>query len=196
MAAPATNKFMSRAGPVAQVAGAAAFAAVSAGACYAAESRAAVSDARATRLALGFAGLAGAVGVGSGAFGFHGLRRMLSARGRTDLERWQKIWEIGVQYSLVTSAAIAAVAALPESTPRKRTALGALTAGVPMFSWSIQAYVLSGASAFQYLTPFGGLAMMGGWSALAVGALLEPPADEDGYGDGGENAEESARLPR
>lgn len=63
---------------------------------------------------------------------------MLSARGRTDLERWQKIWEIGVQYSLVTSAAIAAVAALPESTPRKRTALGALTAGVPMFSWSIQ----------------------------------------------------------
>lgn len=59
-----------------------------------------------------------------------------------------------------------------------------------------QAYVLSGASAFQYLTPFGGLAMMGGWSALAVGALLEPPADEDGCGDGGENAEETARLPR
>lgn len=71
----------SRAGPVAQVAGAAAFAAVSAGACYAAESRAAVSDARATRLALGFAGLAGAVGVGSGAFGFHGASSALAGGG-------------------------------------------------------------------------------------------------------------------
>ena len=75
---------------------------------------------------------------------------MLSARGRTDLERWQKIWEIGVQYSLVTSAAIAAVAALPESTPRKRTALGALTAGVPMFSWSIQVRAPARLSAYAH----------------------------------------------
>ena len=56
------------------------------------------------RLAAGFAGLAGFVGVGSGAFGFHGLPRMLRAMGRGDLEKWercsQKIWNIGVHYSL------------------------------------------------------------------------------------------------
>ena len=43
-----------------------------------------------------------------------------------------------------------------------------------------QAYVLTGASAFQYLTPFGGLAMMGGWAALGAGVLLEQTVEEEG----------------
>lgn len=129
------------------------------------------------RLAAGFAGLAGCVGVGSGAFGFHGLPRMLRAMGRGDLEKWQKIWNIGVHYSLMTSAGLVGLAALPSATPGRKQAIAGLAAGVPLFSWSIQAYVITGAQAFQLLTPFGGLSMMAGWGSLFVAAALGGSGD-------------------
>ena len=118
------------------------------------------------------------MGVGSGAFGFHGLPRMLRAMGRGDLEKW-KILNIGVhyKYSLVTSAGLVGLAALPSATPGRKQAIAGLAAGVPLFSWSIQAYVITGAQAFQLLTPFGGLSMMAGWGSLFVAAVLGGSGD-------------------
>jgi uncharacterized membrane protein YgdD (TMEM256/DUF423 family) len=37
-----------------------------------------------------------------------------------------------------------------------------------LFSCSIFAFVLTGAPAFQFLTPFGGMSYMAGWAVIGV----------------------------
>jgi uncharacterized membrane protein YgdD (TMEM256/DUF423 family) len=117
------------------------------------------------------ASLAGASGVAAGAFGFHGLRATLVARGVV-APPFMRFWVIAVQYQLVHAAAclVAAPALLPQ--------IGFLS-GIALFSGSLQAYVLTGSQAFQYLTPFGGMAFIGGWAALAAhhAGLLPAPTD-------------------
>lgn len=55
--------------------------------------------------------------------------------------------------------------------PKNKVAAGLLTAGMTMFSGSIYLLVLD-AQRFKFLgpvTPLGGLCMIGGWVALALG---------------------------
>ena len=78
----------------------------------------------------------------------------------------------------MTTAGLVGLAALPSATPGRKQAIAGLAAGVPLFSWSIQAaYVITGAQAFQLLTPFGGLSMMAGWGSLFVAAVLGGSGD-------------------
>ncbi|KAK9820300.1 hypothetical protein WJX72_008728 [[Myrmecia] bisecta] len=110
-------------------------------------------------------GISGLVGVGCGAFGFHGLKRVLGP-GHPNMQQMMQFWNIGANYQLLHSAALLGTAALPAASgvPAGLGFLG----GVVLFSGSIYMYVLSGRKAFQYMTPFGGLSFMAGWAAIAV----------------------------
>ena len=112
------------------------------------------------------AGLA-AVGVALGAFGAHGLRAMVTP------ERLA-VFETGVRYHLfhalgILAAAWAAHAAPQASGPRWAGACFAL--GVLIFSGSLYALVLTGVTTWGAVTPFGGVAFIAGWIALATTRL-------------------------
>jgi uncharacterized membrane protein YgdD (TMEM256/DUF423 family) len=104
-----------------------------------------------------------AVGVALGAFGAHGLKSVVTP------ERLA-VFETGVRYHLVhalavLSAAGAAHVAPQAAGPRWAGALFAL--GVLLFSGSLYLLVWTGVTTWGAVTPFGGLAFVAGWIALA-----------------------------
>lgn len=108
-----------------------------------------------------------AVGVAVGAFGAHGLRPRITP------ERLA-VFETGVQYHLVhalglLAAAWAAHAAPQAGGPRWAGTLFAL--GIVLFSGSLYALVLTGVTLWGAVTPFGGVAFIAGWLALATARL-------------------------
>jgi uncharacterized membrane protein YgdD (TMEM256/DUF423 family) len=119
----------------------------------------ALTSGRLLRLGAGLA----ALGVALGAFGAHGLRPLVTP------ERLA-VFETGVRYHLVHALAIlvaawAAQAAPHSAGPRWAGALFAL--GVLLFSGSLYLLVWTGVTTFGAVTPFGGLAFLAGWIALA-----------------------------
>ncbi|KAF1347248.1 DUF423-domain-containing protein [Lizonia empirigonia] len=106
--------------------------------------------------------LYGASSVMLGAFGAHGLKKRIADPARI------ANWGTAAQYQLIHSAVLtfASVAA-----PQNTVAMGLLTAGMTMFSGSLYLLVLDPQRLGKYLgpiTPLGGLALIGGWLALAV----------------------------
>ncbi|KAG1678865.1 hypothetical protein FOA52_003533 [Chlamydomonas sp. UWO 241] len=75
-------------------------------------------------------------------------------------------WNIAKQYQLWHAGALVAMAGLPPSVAVPAGTLFAT--GVALFSGSIYAFVLTQHKAFQYMTPFGGFAFIGGWGVVAV----------------------------
>ena len=104
----------------------------------------------------------GATGVTLGAFAAHALRERLPTERRA-------IFEVGVRYQLVHALVLVALSALPEVKDGPAALL--FTVGVVLFSGSLYALALGGPRGLGMLTPLGGLALIGGWGALAVGAL-------------------------
>jgi uncharacterized membrane protein YgdD (TMEM256/DUF423 family) len=110
--------------------------------------------------------LAGAVGVGLGAFGAHALRSRLSPE-------MLAVFETGVRYQMYHALALVALAAIE---PRLggylvQTAGWSFTVGILLFSGSLYVLALTGAKSFGIVTPFGGLAFLVGWAALAMAAI-------------------------
>ncbi|KAF1923984.1 DUF423-domain-containing protein [Didymella exigua CBS 183.55] len=106
--------------------------------------------------------LYGASSVMLGAFGAHGLKKRIADPSRI------ANWGTAAQYQLIHSAVLtfASVAA-----PQNTLAMGLLTAGMTMFSGSLYLLVLDPQRFGKVLgpvTPLGGLALIGGWVALAV----------------------------
>ncbi len=114
------------------------------------------------------AGLLGLTGVLLGAFGAHALKATLIARGMA------ATWETAVLYHLVHAVAVFA-AAVALSGPRRWLARAAITwtVGVILFSGSLYAFTLGGPHWLVYITPFGGLAFLLGWSFVVVDGALE-----------------------
>lgn len=110
------------------------------------------------------------LGVAAGAFGAHAVR----ARITPDM---LAIFETGVQYQLVHSLALLAVAWAVVRWPGRSTIAAGwlLVAGIVLFSGSLYALALSGARSLAWITPFGGLALIAGWSCLAWGAWRSSP---------------------
>ena len=119
------------------------------------------------------AGVTGALGVGCGAFGFHGLPRLLRAWGKNAVEVERKLleWRIAVQYNLLHSVAAVAALGLPDDAGRAPAA--AFLAGGAVFAGGIQGYVLTGSKVLQYATPVGGITMMAGWASLSAAHLRQ-----------------------
>lgn len=109
--------------------------------------------------------IAGAVGVGLGAFGAHGLK----ARVGPELV---EVWETAARYHLIHALAILAAGWACERWPGGAAAASGwlFLAGIVLFSGSLYALTLTGIRALGAITPIGGLCFIAGWLALAVAA--------------------------
>ena len=109
------------------------------------------------------------LGVGTGAFGAHGLKAHVSA----DM---LAVWQTAVLYQLVHALGLLAVAGLrPRLASGAATAAAAfLLAGIFIFSGSLYALVLSDVRMIGAVTPIGGVCFMAGWLLLAVAAWRAP----------------------
>jgi uncharacterized membrane protein YgdD (TMEM256/DUF423 family) len=108
--------------------------------------------------------LLGFLGVAAGAFGAHGLRSRLSA----DM---LAVFETAVRYQMYHVFALLIVAAAMGRLGDARLLSLAgwfFVAGIVLFSGSLYALALSGASALGAITPIGGLAFLIGWACLAI----------------------------
>ncbi|HLV27980.1 MAG TPA: DUF423 domain-containing protein [Burkholderiaceae bacterium] len=109
------------------------------------------------------------LGVGTGAFGAHGLRAHVGP----DM---LAVWQTAVLYQFVHALGLLAVAAL-SSRLHPRLASWAtlfLLAGILIFSGSLYALVLSDVRALGAITPIGGVSFMIGWALLAWAAVRGP----------------------
>ena len=103
--------------------------------------------------------------VALGAFGAHALRGRLSAE-------MLSVFEVGVRYHMYHALALLAVGWASARWPvAPVTAAGWLfVAGTLIFSGSLYLLCLTGARWLGAITPLGGLALLLGWAALALGA--------------------------
>jgi uncharacterized membrane protein YgdD (TMEM256/DUF423 family) len=124
------------------------------------------------RTVLRSAGISGAIGVGLGAFGAHGLRDVLLASGMANA------WETGVRYHLLHAVGLFCTALWLRQTESRRSKLlgwvaGSWIAGTVLFSGSLYALALGGPRWFGPITPLGGVAFIAGWILLVVLASEE-----------------------
>ena len=107
----------------------------------------------------------GFVAVAAGAFGAHGLRETLEPR-------MLAAFETGADYAMVHALALVLTGLLATRAPSRAATVAAIAfaAGVVLFSGSLWVMAISGVKALGIITPFGGLAFMVGWIALAVSA--------------------------
>ncbi len=112
-------------------------------------------------------GVNGFVAVALGAFGAHGLQRWLA--GAEALERRLAWWQTASQYHLTHALALGVAAYLASREPGVGKIAGVcFQIGILLFSGSLYAMTLSGARWLGAVTPFGGLALLGGWAAVAA----------------------------
>ncbi len=110
--------------------------------------------------------IAGALGVGLGAFGAHGLRGRLSP----DM---LAVFETGVRYEMYHALALLLVSALMARLDGRliHVAGWSFTVGIVLFSGSLYLLALTGVRIFGAVTPLGGVAFILGWACLAIAAL-------------------------
>jgi uncharacterized membrane protein YgdD (TMEM256/DUF423 family) len=108
----------------------------------------------------------GALAVLLAAFGEHALTGQLSPR---DLNAFAT----GARYQMYHALAMGLAALVPPGPATSRAQLAALLffAGTLLFSGSLYGLALTGIRLLGFVTPFGGLALMAGWVALALAAL-------------------------
>ncbi|HEX9401112.1 MAG TPA: DUF423 domain-containing protein [Anaeromyxobacter sp.] len=116
-----------------------------------------------TFLALG--AISAGISVAAGAFGAHALKARLAP----DL---LAVFETGARYEMYHALGLIAAAWAVARAPAPAAWAGWLfVAGTVLFSGSLYALALSGIRALGAVTPFGGVAFIAGWIALAVAAL-------------------------
>ncbi|MCI0493259.1 MAG: DUF423 domain-containing protein [Planctomycetes bacterium] len=124
--------------------------------------------------------LIGAIGVGLGAFGAHGLPGFLDRLGYRgdDLARRLDIFETACRYQMFHALALVltGLALSSRESNAWRLAAWAFFAGVLIFSGLLIVLAFAGPrwNWLGMIVPAGGVAMIVGWIALAIGALKEP----------------------
>ena len=106
-------------------------------------------------------GLSAALAVALGAFGAHGLKRMVGP----EALGW---WETASRYHLAMALATALFGLLRLHKPGAPAAGWALSLGTLLFSGSLYAMTLGAPRWFGAVTPVGGIAMMAGLVLLAL----------------------------
>jgi uncharacterized membrane protein YgdD (TMEM256/DUF423 family) len=119
----------------------------------------------------------GAIGVALGAFGAHGLQDFLEQQGYSgdDLTRRLDIFETAIRYQMFHTLALVLVGLALErkATPWWRFAAWAFLIGIVLFSGLLKVLVFAGPS-WNWLgavVPLGGVSMIVGWLALAIGGI-------------------------
>ena len=119
------------------------------------------------------AALLGALGVVLGAFGAHGLESAVKEWGLTANEQTRLLatWDVAVRYQMYHALALLGVGVLAIYRPTRSLAVAgvAFTLGTVIFSGCLYVLVLSGIKILGAVVPLGGLSMIVGWLALAVG---------------------------
>ena len=105
------------------------------------------------------------IGVGAGAFGAHGLKRVLSA----DM---LAIWQTAVLYQLIHALGLLLIAALSSRIAGPLPGWSGLLmlAGIILFSGSLYILALSGVKWLGAITPLGGVAFIVAWALLMFAA--------------------------
>jgi uncharacterized membrane protein YgdD (TMEM256/DUF423 family) len=105
------------------------------------------------------------MGVGTGAFGAHGLKRVLSP----DM---LAVWHTAVTYQMLHGLGLLALAALGPrfGSPLLSGAGIVMLAGIVLFSGSLYLLALSGTRWLGAITPLGGLCFIIAWAMVALAA--------------------------
>ncbi|WP_144604758.1 DUF423 domain-containing protein [Algoriphagus algorifonticola] len=114
------------------------------------------------------AGLSGAIAVGLGAFGAHGLEDTLADTGRADT------FETAVKYHFYHTLAIALIGIIKLTKPNWKSLVFAswsMVFGIIVFSGSLYILSLSGVTWWGAITPLGGVGFIMGWLGLFYSAL-------------------------
>jgi len=124
------------------------------------------------KLFLSIGALLGGIGVALGAFGAHGLKKIVQPE-------TVSTFQTGVQYQMYHALALIAVAIIFEKFPNKLMIWAGITfcVGILLFSGSL--YLLTilkatgkvGLEGIGIITPFGGLFFIIGWLLLFLGVM-------------------------
>ena len=111
------------------------------------------------------AGVLGALSVGIGAFGAHGLEATLTANGRVDT------FETAVKYQFYHTLALLLLGILMLNFQQSYLtyAAYAFTGGIVVFSGSLYVLSLTNMTWLGAITPIGGLGFILGWVFLILG---------------------------
>lgn len=111
------------------------------------------------------AAINGFLAVAAGAFGAHGLQ------GKLDPHHLE-VFETGARYQIYHALAmgLAALAMRGTGAGAAQAAAAFFLVGIVLFSGSLYILALTGIRGFGIVTPFGGLAFLVGWGALAWAA--------------------------
>jgi uncharacterized membrane protein YgdD (TMEM256/DUF423 family) len=126
---------------------------------------------------IGIGAILGAIGVALGAYSAHGLHHLLAEHGFAgdDLTRRLGNFETAIQYQMLHAIALVLTGLALEHRPNNawRFAAWAFLIGILLFSGLLNVLTFAGPS-WNWLgavVPIGGVAMIAGWVALAVGAF-------------------------
>ena len=114
------------------------------------------------------AALFGFFAVALGAFGAHVLRERLSASALST-------YQTGVLYHLIHAAILVPIALQAQSRANLLWASRLFQTGILLFSGSLYVISLTEIRALGWITPVGGLALLGGWLALFVEGVRRRP---------------------
>lgn len=109
------------------------------------------------------------LGVGAGAFGAHGLSSYFG-----QYPSYEATWHTAVSYQIYHALALLITAFILEkysSSAWPKWAGYLFTAGILLFSGSLYLLVFTRIGVFGAVTPFGGLAFLGGWLLILLTAL-------------------------
>ena len=110
---------------------------------------------------LAVSGLAGASAVAAGAAGAHMIKM--------ENENFRSIYNVGSQYHLVHSVALASAALGLKAGRKKNIVCGAFSLGIILFSGSCYTVTLmKQRKPYSYPAPIGGTAFIIGWLALGL----------------------------
>jgi len=112
---------------------------------------------------LQLAGISGAIAVGLGAFGAHGLEALLIQNGRLDT------FQTAVNYHFYHTLALLGIGVLAIVKPDWKGisfAAWSMVLGILIFSGSLYILSLTGITWLGSITPLGGLGFILGWSSL------------------------------
>jgi uncharacterized membrane protein YgdD (TMEM256/DUF423 family) len=116
------------------------------------------------------AGLLGALAVGIGAFGAHGLEGILETHGRLET------FETAVKYHFYHALAMLAVGIWYSFQPERKwlkPAIWSFLFGILIFSGSLYILSLTGITWLGAITPLGGLAFILGWILIILAAKID-----------------------
>jgi uncharacterized membrane protein YgdD (TMEM256/DUF423 family) len=124
------------------------------------------------KLFLSVGALLGGVAVALGAFGAHGLKKIVSTEA-------VNTFQTGVQYQMYHALALLAVAIIYERFPNRLMTWAGLSfcIGILLFSGSLYLLTLLkatgkvGMEGVGIITPFGGLFFIAGWLLLFLGVM-------------------------